>query len=1131
MVDEPDKMNKRMTVLKTQGEIYERETEMVYPRRKAGAKAKATVESGMSPAWEKKAARRKETLQSKGVETLIASSVEASVHVPEDKRKYGLQAAEGKATPVQTSGAETIPVAGIKGKTMPAMSDEYEAATGIITASTEGLFSLEETEIEEIIPDVTEGVFRCHEMVNQPVPTEAESEDWMKSELRINIHKLVEPLIAGADSNSSLSDKAMVRRKILQPSNMDELINEAKVDGHCLTPGGQALPEPVPNARISIHHNVHKILGYMKDVRASRIGIYGNGGIGKTTLLKALVNHPEIEDMFDLIIWVTVSRYSGEKEIQSQVVRQLSSCLADSEMNHETTLHALKSKKFLLILDDVWEWINLDAVGIPNPDQQNGSRIILTTRSLDVCRIMATDRDFELELISRKEAWELFHDQVGEIIDSEKIQPYAQAIVEECGGLPLTIVVTGRALRKETDVLVWKRALRELLLPSTLGIHGTEAVLKQLKFSYDKLKTRDIKSCFLYCALLPEDHEVNISELINYFICEGLVTGNSTDAHKNGCDIIEVLVEAAMLESTHDGLSVRMHYIVRELALGIISTEAEGCQFLLRAEPLSTQPPKSEFGNGSSTSQLQSPERTRSLFPKFNHFMLKAGAGLTEPPPPEEWEQAKMVFLMDNGFSNLPESPNCPNLKTLFLQRNHNLRVIPMSFFNYMPYLQVLNLSKTRIQSLPQSLSKLINLLVLVVRDCRRLAMLPSEIGTLTHLEVLDLQGTDIYNLPNEIRNLTCLKHLLVSFYGSVNHSEYVGLPPELVSHGIISRLVALEELHIFVYPGDKRWNREVQSVTEEVVNLTKLTALEFYFPDANLLELFIQTSPSGDGRGLTKLTKFNFIVGHNVKRIVSRVPVDVEFEYDQHNQCLRFVNGSKKLPHPAVLEVLNRSSAFYLDHHLHICSLSEFGIGNLNALKFCILRECPQIQIIMDGLKIDGRALPFLEHFSIHYLWNLRKIWEGTLPPGSFHRLKSLSIHTCPKLTFVLTCSMLQILSNLEVLVVDDCQEVKDILVEDRDTDVVINSGDIVLPKLKKLNLHYMPKLVSIWKGSWPSVEHISFYNCPNLKNLHMSFDLEHTIKEIKAEKDWWEALSWEDTALFMRLQAHFTPLCDDDL
>ena len=114
-----------------------------------------------------------------------------------------------------------------------------------------------------------------------------------------------------------------------------------------------------------------------------------------------------------------------------------------------------------------------------------------------------------------------------------------------------------------------------------------------------------------------------------------------------------------------------------------------------------------------------------------------------------------------------------------------------MSSFDFMPWLTILNLSKTRIEALPESICKLTSLEVLIIQDCVLLALLPSEEGSLRRLEVLDPQGTELFKLADEISELGSLRqwHLKVSFYGTDNRREYVKLPRELLSHEIASLL------------------------------------------------------------------------------------------------------------------------------------------------------------------------------------------------------------------------------------------------------------------------------------------------------------------------------------------------------
>ncbi|KAK4856861.1 hypothetical protein QYF36_022043 [Acer negundo] len=687
-----------------------------------------------------------------------------------------------------------------------------------------------------------------------------------------------------------------------------------------ITEGDRRLLTSGLDVKTSTGRTVLKILGYMNDVTAGKVGVHGIDGIGKTSVLEALINHIETKCIFDMIMFVSVSRYWSIRKIQNEVLRQLSLSREDSETDTqvaERLFQVLSGRKFLLLLDDVWEQIHLEAVGIPDPCSVKGSKILMASKNLNVFWDMDVSRVIEVETMSREEAWELFSKQVGGIIDSPDIQPFARAIANGCGGLPLLIIVTGKALTGEDNVTVWEQASRIFSLPGTTGTYQTEDVIQLLKFSFDRLRDYDIKSCFLHCSLFSKDREVSIFELIEYCIQEGVIDGSGGDVHRRGLDIVDDLKLASLLQDTKDDNSIKMHDLIRDLAFGILSSVAEGSQYLLRTGSLK------EPSNPASS--LSPPENSRLNIPEGHQFLLRAGAGLTEPPSEEEWRQAKMIFLMDNDLCTLPVRPSCPELLILFLQRNYRLRMIPSSFFDFMTSLKVLNLSKTRVKSLPETLFKLVDLQVLILRDCERLVMLPSEVRHLKHLEVLDLQGTEINKLPDEIGELTSLRHLKVSFYGSIDYSD----------------------------------------------------------------------------------------------------------------------------------------------------------------------------------------------------------IWEGNVPKGSFAGLKILSLCACPKLKNVFSSSMIDFVSKLEELVVEDCPAIEEIILEGE-----INGSDcILLPSLKKLTLHDLPELVNIWKSDWPSLEHISFYNCPKLKKIRWDSKLKRTLREIEAEKSWWDELEWEDTDLRLYLQDHLATICEDDL
>ncbi|KAI8027015.1 Disease resistance protein [Camellia lanceoleosa] len=148
-------------------------------------------------------------------------------------------------------------------------------------------------------------------------------------------------------------------------------------------------------------------------------------------------------------------------------------------------------------------------------------------------------------------------------------------------------------------------------------------------------------------------------------------------------------------------------------------------------------------------------------------FMAKDGKGL-EGVPYEDWsEDLERVSLMYNKIEELPfRPPICPRLTTLLLGYNPLLR-IPVSFFAYMHHLNVLDLSGTYIESLPDSISRLVNLHTLLLKDCVRLKYVPS-LEKLKALKELKLKRSQIEEVPQGIEELVNLKNLDLSWNNSL---------------------------------------------------------------------------------------------------------------------------------------------------------------------------------------------------------------------------------------------------------------------------------------------------------------------------------------------------------------------------
>ncbi|KAK1319271.1 Disease resistance protein [Acorus calamus] len=753
----------------------------------------------------------------------------------------------------------------------------------------------------------------------------------------------------------------------------------------------------VPRVEVdsSTTHTVQKILEHIRDGHVQRIGVWGVGGVGKTTVMEMVNNLPEISQMFTVVIWVTVSRDWSIMKVQNEIAARLKLNLEENMSKDAVSrelFKKLKNTKYLLLLDDVWDKVDLEDVGVPAPSSENGCKVLLTSRSQRVCNKMETDVEVPVEVLSKEEAWKLFHEKVTDVIELPMIQPLAKGVVRECGGLPLAIIVVGGALRKETNIHVWENALNELRMAATSHIEDMEIVFKRLKYSYDRLND-NMKSCFLYGALYLEDYEIKIDELIEYWIVEGFIegAGNLEEACSKGHAILKYLVDASLLSAHIDNHNrewllsvtfdvnspgreyVKMHDVIRDLALRITS-------------------------HGGGEGQI---------------FWTRAGAKLEELSPKEqaEWKHANVISLMHNDLCWLPESVDCPVLTTLFLQGNNQLKAIPDSFLEGMPALRVLDLRGTIIMQLPPSVCRLTNLRGLYLTEYRDHSFtLPPEIGSLKSLEVLAVEG--ILYLPIEIGELSQLRHLRVSF-SRVRDDDTEHEVQRMIPDGGISRLTHLEDLRIWIDMGDERWNEIVEAVTEEIGALKELCRLQFCFASVENLERFINISRPWK-RELLK--SFHFTVGRQSIRAHY-----IDTHLTQLDRWFMF-NNCNTISHSwtdVLVQVFRRANGVIFWHCTAFEKLGQLGEENLSGLKFFLIESCDFGQTLFGG----GWKLPNLEDLQIKESLNMLNIWESnsSLTPPILGNLQNLLLRDCRKLKYVFPRGLLPHVPNLETIVVSE--------------------------------------------------------------------------------------------------------------
>ncbi|CAL9237953.1 unnamed protein product [Arabidopsis halleri] len=483
------------------------------------------------------------------------------------------------------------------------------------------------------------------------------------------------------------------------------------------------------------------------------MGLHGMGGVGKTTLFRKIHNKfAEIPGRFDVVIWVVVSQGAKISKLQEDIAKKLH--LWDEvwknkdENNKAADIHSvLQGKRFVLMLDDIWEKVDLQALGVPIPTRENGCRVAFTTRSREVCGRMGDHEPMEIQCLEPGEAWELFKNKVGDntLRRDPVIVELARKVAEKCGGLPLALNVIGEAMASKTMVQEWEDAIDVLTTSAAEFPDVKNKILPILKYSYDSLVDEHIKTCFLYCALFPEDYNIGMETLIDYWICEGFIGDYSVikRARNKGYTMLGTLIRANLLTEVGKTLVV-MHDVVREMALWIAS----------------------DFGK------------------QKENFVVRAGVGLHEIPEVKDWGAVRRMSLMKNNIEEITCGSKCSELTTLFLQNNElrnlsgefircmqKLVVLDLSWnhnFNKLPEqisemasLQYLGLSFTNIEQLPVGFHELKNLTLLNLSGTKRLFSV-GAISKLSSLRILELICSNVHVDVSLVKELQLLKHLQV---------------------------------------------------------------------------------------------------------------------------------------------------------------------------------------------------------------------------------------------------------------------------------------------------------------------------------------------------------------------------------
>ncbi|XP_014511410.1 putative disease resistance protein RGA1 [Vigna radiata var. radiata] len=478
----------------------------------------------------------------------------------------------------------------------------------------------------------------------------------------------------------------------------------------------------------------------------SVISIAGMGGLGKTTLAKLVFNDTNIDECFPLKMWVCVS---NDFELRNVLIKILNSVPNPTQENSNNfgmeqlqnlLRNRLEGKKFLLVLDDVWNedparWHELKEiidVGV------EGSKVLVTTRSHGVAVIMRTKPShlYLLGCLSEEDSLSLFVKYAfddGEEKKHPELLKIGKEIVKKCGGLPLAVKTVGSSLFSRFDKKEWE-SIRDNEIWNLTQIEND--ILPALKLSYDQLPSY-LKPCFASFSLYPEDTVIRCSEISTMWEALGfLPPPKESESMVDVANhlLYELWSRSFLLDYFDFGgdSAFMLHDLVYDLAVHIA---------------------KGEF------------ERIDLRHKKFS-------------------ENVKHLAFMENNL--LAQVFPHTGLRSVYLPRRMNNEAFLITLLSRCKYLRILELRSSELESLPYFIGKLKHLRHLNLQFSKKLKRLPDSVCELQNLQTLNLIGcVELQKLPKGMRNLISLRNLRIT-------TKQVDFPDK-----DIAVLTSLEELKI----------------------------------------------------------------------------------------------------------------------------------------------------------------------------------------------------------------------------------------------------------------------------------------------------------------------------------------------
>ncbi|PSS24445.1 Disease resistance RPP13-like protein [Actinidia chinensis var. chinensis] len=830
------------------------------------------------------------------------------------------------------------------------------------------------------------------------------------------------------------------------------------------------------------------------------------GGVGKTTLAQIVYNDGRVVEHFDIKAWVCVSEEFDVIRVTKTILEEVTSSNYDTQNLNQLQVRlkeSLRGKKFLVVLDDVWNespghW---DILRAPFMVGACGSKIIATTRNHGVASIMQTVSVHNLQQVSDEDCWSLFakiafyNEDSRDHPELEKIG--REIVIRRCKGLPLAAKTLAGLLRSTRDVEEWDNILKSELwdLPE-----DKNDILPVLRLSYYYLPSR-LKQCFAFCSLFPKDYEFEKNKLVLQWIAQDFVhppKGHKT-LEKVGDEYFhELLSRSFFQQASGSKSSFVMHDLVHDLA------QVVSGQFIVRLDQ----------------------DKLRDICTKVRHvsYVQEKYNGLEKFQAIENSRQLRTFlprkpplsihFISKRVLDDILSTLQCSRVLSL---SHYHIMELPNSIGNLI-HLRYLDLSQTTIKKLPKIVCTLYNLQTLFLSNCSSLTTLPEDIGKLVCLRYLDISGTNLTKMPMQMGRLRGLQHLTDFVVGKCSGSginelkEFHHLRGKLSLSSLqnvigdedafeanLKKKKHLKELVLKwgKTTDDSHNEREVLEKLQPHTNLTCLT-IENYggtrFPDwlgdqsySKIVSLFL--NKCNYCFSLPPLGQLPSLKCLNITRMNGITKVGQEFYGD----------GSSTKPFQS-LEILHfEEMSEWVDWQIfgngefsqlrelwiikcpklvgglpeNIPSWVRLEIRECSGLMASVPRSCAANQLVLagcDGVGLGWQGVSSLVKLHISHLQSLNE-----LPPELYAltNLEELAIESCPNL---LSFSSSDVPPTLKHLSIKNCEKLVIPLSEEM---------EICCTSLESLELMGCDTLTHLLLDFFPKLCFLTIQSCDNLEAL----------------------------------------------